>query len=110
MRAARQNFVKSELHRIRKSFMALAKAFDRLGPALTVSVNRAVTAPVEGETRSGRRKPRLSLEQRQALKLQGKYMGTMRGLKATYQARVKSIRKTKGIRAAIAEAQKLAAR
>src|SRR5882724_9915046 len=44
LRAARQNFVKSELHRIRKSFMALAKAFDRLGPALTVSVNRAVTA------------------------------------------------------------------
>lgn len=102
--------MKSELYRIRRSFLALAKAFDRLGPALTVSVNRAVATPVGGETRSGRRKPRLSAEQRKALKLQGKYMGTMRGLKAAYQARVKSVRKTRGIRAAIAEAQKLATR
>lgn len=110
MRVARQNYVKSELHRIRRSFLTLAKAFDRLGPALTVSANRSAAEPAGGETRSGRRKPRLSAEQRRALKLQGKYMGTMRGLKAAYQARVKATRKARGIKAAIAEAQKLAAR
>jgi hypothetical protein len=51
----------------------------------------------------------LSAKQRQALKLQGKYMGTMRGLPVRKQARVKRIRKEKGIRAAIAEARRLSA-
>jgi hypothetical protein len=110
LKVAQQNSVKREFHKIRRSFISLAKAFDRLGPALSVSMVRGTTNGHAPETRTGRRKPSLSAAQRSALKLQGRYMGTMRGLKATYQARVKAIRKTRGIKAAIAAAQKLAAR
>lgn len=55
-----------------------------------------------------RRKPRLSTAQRRALKLQGKYMGTMRGLKPRERAKVKKLRAEKGLRAAIAEARRMA--
>lgn len=89
--------------------MSLAKAFDRLGPALSPIVRGASNGQGEGN-RTGRRRPRLTAAQRAALKLQGRYMGTMRGLKATHQKRVKAIRKSKGVRAAIAAAQKLAAK
>lgn len=44
-----------------------------------------------------------------ALKLQGKYVGTMRGLPPAMRARVKRVRARKGIRAAIAEARRLTA-
>jgi hypothetical protein len=109
LRISRQNSVKSEIHKIRRSFISLAKSFDRLGPALSVSMARPAGNGAAAATGTGRRRPRLSAEQRSALKLQGKYMGTMRGLKAAHQARVKAVRKTSGIRAAIKLAQKLAA-
>jgi hypothetical protein len=51
--------------------------------------------------------PRLTAQQRAALKLQGKYMGTMRGLKPRQRSKIKAIRAVKGIRAAIAEAKRL---
>ena len=110
LKLAQQNSVKREIHKIRRSFMSLAKAFDRLGPALSVSMVRGTANGHAPDTRTGRRRPRLTAAQRAALKLQGRYMGTMRGLKATHQARVKAIRKAKGIRAAISAAQRLAAR
>jgi hypothetical protein len=61
-------------------------------------------------TKSGRKKPKLSPAQRRALKLQGRYMGTMRGLKPREQSKVKAMRKSRGINAAITLAGKLAAR
>ena len=48
-----------------------------------------------------RRKPRLSRQARAALMLQGKYMGTMPGLKPRQRPKVKKIRAVKGIAAAI---------
>ena len=57
-----------------------------------------------------RRKLRLSPARRQALKLQGRYLGYMRQLKLAQKARVKALKAKKGMRAAIAMARKLAGR
>jgi len=53
--------------------------------------------------------PRLSAAQRAALKLQDKYMGTMRGLKPRQRAKIKKIRAAKGFVAAIKAAERMAA-
>ncbi len=92
-----------ELRSIRTTFRQLARAFTRLGPVL---VNGAATAATEGTP--ARRRPRLTAKQRASLKLQGKYMGTMRGLSARKAAQVKRIRAAKGIRAAIVAAERMA--
>ena len=84
-----------EVRIIRTTFNRLARSFGRIAPLLA-----AQPGP------NGRRK--LSAEQRKAMKLQGKYMGTMRGLKPRQRATVKQVRVEKGIRAAIAAARRLA--
>ncbi|HZI93549.1 MAG TPA: hypothetical protein VFE84_04865 [Patescibacteria group bacterium] len=93
-----------ELTTIRTSFSRLASAFGRIAPYLVIEPE-SISLNSDGRRR---RKPRLSAAQRAALKLQGKYMGTMRGLKPRQIAEVKKIRETKGIRAAIKAAEKLA--
>jgi hypothetical protein len=93
-----------EMVQIRTSFRRLAKSFGRIAPLLAA----VATAEASSSQDATRRKPRLSAEQRRALKLQGKYMGTMRGLKPAQRARIKKIRATRGIRAAITAAQRLA--
>ena len=93
-----------ELTTIRASFNRLASAFGRIAPYLVVETE-SITVNNDGRRR---RKPRLSAAQRAALKLQGKYMGTMRGLKPRQIAEVKRIREAKGIRAAIKAAERLA--
>lgn len=109
MRNTRQHSIRKEILNLRRSFVNIARAFERIEPALT-----AATAPAPAgkgaAAKSTRRRPRLTTTQRRALKLQGRYMGTMRGLSARKQAKVKAIRKAKGIHAAIAEAKRLAAR
>jgi hypothetical protein len=52
----------------------------------------------------------LSAERRRALKLQGQYMGYSRRLGSREKARVKALRATKGVRAAIGLAKELARR
>ena len=95
-----------EIRSIRTSFRRLASSFGKIAPILAAATaSSTAQATSNGRTR---RKPRLTAEQRRALKLQGKYMGTMRGLKPTQRTKIKKIRATKGIRAAIAEAQRLA--
>jgi DNA-binding CsgD family transcriptional regulator len=54
------------------------------------------------------RKLHLTAARRAALRLQGEYMGTMRGLTRSQKSQVQKIRDTKGIRAAIAAARRLA--
>jgi hypothetical protein len=53
------------------------------------------------------RAARLTAPRRAARKLQGKYMGMMRGMRPAGRARIKKIRAEKGIEAAIAAAEKL---
>ncbi len=95
-----------EFTAIRSSFRRLARSFGRIGPLLS-TVNEVASPDAENGARI-RRRPRLTATQRSALKLQGKYMGTMRGLKPGQRAQIKKIRASKGIHAAIAAAQKLA--
>jgi hypothetical protein len=102
----RHSVATRELRSIRDSFAQLARSFGRLEPLLAASGSPKAAHETAGETRP-RRRPRISAQQRQALKLQGKYMGTMRGLRPRQRAQVKKIRAKKGIRAAIAEARRL---
>jgi hypothetical protein len=99
-----------EMLEIRRAFTALATAFERLGPALAERQAEAVAGgkvSTNGTTPT-RRRMNLSPKHRAALKLQGKYMGTMRGLKPGQRAVVKRVRVEKGIQAAIREALRLA--
>ena len=106
MKNLKMNSVSRELRNIRKSFVSLARSFERLAPVLAAATSGA---PGEGSarTQSGRKRPHLTAAQMKALKLQGRYMGTMRGLSVRNQAKVKTVRKNRGIRAAIAEARRL---
>jgi hypothetical protein len=94
-----------EILELRRAFTALAVAFDRLGPAL--AERQVAVAPTNGAA-PVRRRVNLSPKQRAALKLQGKYMGTMRGLKPGQRAAIKKLRAEEGIEAAIREAERLA--
>lgn len=107
LRKTQRSSVSRELRNIRKSFVSIARSFEKLAPALAAA---ATGSPGErnGRAPSGRKRPKLSAAQMKALKLQGQYMGTMRGLSARNQAKVKAVRKSKGISAAIAEARRLA--
>ncbi|MCI0441555.1 MAG: hypothetical protein L0177_20835 [Chloroflexi bacterium] len=95
-----------ELRQIRTAFRQLARSFGRVAPLLAAQDGKP--EPQEKPQEGKRRKPRLSAALRRAQKLQGKYMGTMRGLKPAQQARVKKLRAEKGIRAAIAAAKRMA--
>lgn len=97
--------VAKELRTISVAFRQLAQDFARLAPLLAVvpaTENRTAT-------RTRRRPPRLTAARRAALKLQGQYMGTLRGLTPPQKAKVKKIRARKGVRAALAAARRLAA-
>src|SRR5262245_19887441 len=94
--------VTRELRSIRMLLRQLQRSFDRLAPALATAAS-ATSGPRQ------RRKLRLTPARRAALKLQGQYMGTLRGLSPREKSKVKKVRAAKGLRAAIAAAQKLAA-
>src|SRR5437867_10443915 len=101
----RRNTATRGLHQVSAAFRHLARAFRSLGSVLATSGSKNGASP--SETRK-RRKPRLTAEWRRALKLQGAYMGSMRGLKPRQRAQVKKIRAAKGVRAAIAAARRMA--
>lgn len=92
-----------QIRTIEQSFNRLASAFRRLG------VDLAASPGTSGRNGDGpaRKSPRLTAERRAALKLQGQYMGTLRGLKPNQQAQVKRIRARKGIAAALKAAARL---
>jgi len=98
----RRNPATKELRDVSKSFRMLASVFRSLGSALATAESVNGASP-----RGTRRKPHLSPAQRRALKLQGAYMGTMRGLRPRQRAQVKKIRAAKGVRAAIAAARRM---
>jgi len=97
--------VAKELGAISVAFRQLAKEFAQLAPLLA-AVPR-LEQPTSPKTR--RRAPRLTAARRAALKLQGQYMGTLRGLTPAQKAKVKKIRAQKGLRPALAAARRLSA-
>ena len=91
-----------EIRSIRTSFRRLARSFGRITPNLT-AVPDAASSVSQDETKETRRSPRMTTAYGWMLKLQGKYMGTMRGLRPAQRVKVKKIRAAKGISAAIAQ-------
>jgi hypothetical protein len=79
--------------------------------ALDRTLSRLVTGNGTGKTeaRPGRQPRRLSGKARAALVLQGRYMGYMRQLKPRQKDKVRAIRDSRGVRAAIIQAKKLTA-
>ena len=105
MRTPRSSSVGRDIRAIRTSLSSIAAAIQRLAPLLHAAASVGSGKP----SRRGRRL-RLSPGRRAALKLQGQYMGYLRGLKPRQKARVKALRAAKGIRPAIAAAKRLAHR
>ena len=102
MRTPRRMSVSRELRAIGRSLESIVGALVRLGPALK-AVERGSGQPT---ARRPRRKP--SAKRLAALKLQGRYMGHVRNLGPRQKARVKGLRASKGIEAAISLAKQLA--
>jgi len=100
-----RNAAARELHQVSAAFRSLARAFQSLGWVLVAATSMNGTSP--GGTPQ-RRKPRFTAEFRRHLKLQGAYMGTLRGLKPRQRSHVKRIRAAKGVSAALAAAQRIA--
>jgi hypothetical protein len=101
--------LRRELRALSHAMKQIAESFARLTPELV----KAQVAARDGRygavpPEPARRRPTLSPKHRAALKLQGKYMGTMRGLKPAQRAAVKRVRAEKGIKAAINVAARLA--
>ena len=92
-----------ELRSIKTSFRQLARSFGRIAPVL------AKRRPPMSDNGTGpdRGPRRLTASHRAALKLQGKYLGTLRGLKPRQRVKVKRIRAAKGVRVAIAAARRM---
>ena len=90
-----------DVQAIRRSLGAIVRALERLAPALE--------AATRGPANPGRpsRKLRLSPARRASLKLQGQYMGYLRNLKPRQKARVKALRASSGVRAALRLAKAL---
>jgi hypothetical protein len=97
----RRRSLNAEVQTIRRSLASIARALGRLGRALDAAA-RSTRAPRPA------RKLKLSPERMAALKLQGQYIGYIRTLEPRQKQRVQAIRAQKGIRAAIAQAKKLA--
>ncbi len=92
-----------EIHTIRTSLSSIDTALQRLLPLLQ-------QAGAGGSAAVVRRQPKLKLSaaRRAALKLQGQYMGYIRSLKPRQKSRVRALRESKGVEAAIVLARKLA--
>lgn len=92
-----------QLQIVRTSMARLERAVDRLASML-----REAESAAPAGNGSSRRKPRLSPARRQALKLQGQYMGFMRQLGPRQKAQVRALKARKGYTPAIALAKSLA--
>jgi hypothetical protein len=97
--------VSSELQVIARSLGSISEALARLVPL--VESSNGASAAVAPAARTPR-KLNLSPQRRAALKLQGQYMGYLRGLKPRQKARVKALAASKGVRAGVSLARELA--
>jgi hypothetical protein len=93
--------VRRELRSVQTSLISIARALGRLG----ASLERASGAATPRATR--RAAPKLTPARKAALKLQGQYIGYMRNLRPAQRNRVKAMRETKGVLAAIRLAKQL---
>lgn len=102
----RQSSVSQDIQVIHQALSSIAEVLQRIGQHLEA---RGAGKPTPAANPGPRgRKLRLSPARRAALKLQGQYIGHMRGLKAAQKKRVKALKAARGFRAAVALAKKLA--
>jgi hypothetical protein len=92
-----------ELSIIAASLQSIHAALGRLAPALG-----SAGGDIPEQPPSSKRKLKLSPARRAALKLQGQYMGYMRGLKPAQKKTVKALAASKGVSAAVNLARRLA--
>ena len=83
----RQSTSTREMRAIRSTFLEIARSYERLGPMLQAAA--ASTTATTSNEKPARKKRTLTAEWRRRLKLQGQYMGTMRGLPPKRRAQVK---------------------
>jgi len=103
-----KSWMSREIKTLRRSLHALATAFEGFGEALGRVQRAATNGNVSMKTASAaRRKMTITPKRRAALKLQGRYMGTMRGLKPGQRAKMKRIKEAKGMLAAIRAAERM---
>lgn len=103
-----RNSVSSDLQVIARSLGSISEALARLVPLVPLAEpSNGASAPAVAAGRAPR-KLHLTPQRRAALKLQGQYMGYLRGLKPRQKARVKALAASKGVRAAVSLARELA--
>lgn len=94
--------IKKQLITISRSARNIERAARTLVPLLA-SLNGSLTkAP------PAKRRLKLTPKRRAALKLQGQYLGHMRGLKPRQKAKVRAVREKRGVEAAVRVAKALA--
>jgi len=99
---SRISTIPKHVQAVRVSLRQLDRALAALAAlAQEVARGRPAAAPAS-------RKLNLSPARRRALKLQGRYLGYMRQLEPAQKARVRAAKQSKGMRAAIALAKRLA--
>ena len=96
--------VVKKIHDLRQQLSTFDRSLRRLA-SMVGQLNGRIERRRKPRTASHRR---LSPKARASMVLQGRYMGYVRQLKPRQKARVRRIRETKGVRAAIAKARKLA--
>jgi len=95
--------VSREIATLRRSLRAVDRSLRRLAPKLRDAGN----GRANGKAGRAARKLRLSPKRHAQLKLQGQYMGYLRGLKPKQKADVKRIREHRGLEVAIRKAKGL---
>ena len=100
---------KDVAHALKRRKAMIRELRDKLA-ALEHGVASSIADARKAVTRRVGKKPRrrVSAARRAAMKLHGKYLGTVRPLSKAHRAKVKAIREKKGVRAAIAAARRLA--
>lgn len=93
--------VSREISTLRRTLKAMDRSLRRLAPRLHTLGNGHANGKAERSTR----KLSLSRKRRAQLKLQGQYMGYLRGLKPRQKAEVRKIRERKGVVMAISKAK-----
>ncbi len=99
--------IRHSLHRIVDTLVSLLENAQS-GVSHSSPVARARTGSAVRKRQAPRPRARLSRARHAALKLQGEYIGRLRGLKPVEKARVKALRAKKGFPAAIRLAARLA--
>lgn len=100
---SRINPIKKELRSLRVKLKTLSRSVDRLTRLVRES-------GVGTDSTPKRRRPKLTPERREQLKLHGRYLGYVRQLKPAEKTKVRAVQSKRGYRAAITLARKLADR